>query len=125
MMAALDKARHSVLLSFMLLALFGGWAIRTSADSDAQKLYKGQLRLCLAGNKLILSEANKRLKFERDGAEIVSDFLAAARTARLASGTGPDLAAATEYQRLIRVIDTTTIGPRPQAIACTKAVEKP
>lgn len=120
----IDKGRNSVLVSFILLALVGGWAIKSSADNGTQKLYVTQIQSCERGNTL-RSESNERLSSHLADRDVLREFLAAARQARLSSGTPTDVAAAQSYGELIEILNDKVKFSKVPIIDCQKAIKKP
>lgn len=62
----LDRGRNSVLVSFVLLALWGGYAVRSSAEDSDRRLYRSQIEACERSND-VRREVNARAEaYRRD-----------------------------------------------------------
>lgn len=98
--------RHPVapLAAFLVLAFFGGWAIKSSSDNTAEALHRNQLAGCERGNA-VRAESNRRIGQHIAEVKVVRQFLVSARNARLASGTRMDIKTAHQYAHLITNLD--------------------
>ena len=123
----LDKGRRSVLLSFIMLAIVGGWAIRSSAESNADKLYGAVVGSCERANDLRI-ESNDRIAAHRLDTLVLRSFLLDAAGAREAAfardGNPSDKLAAEAYRDLANSLKRVRFTPLPR-VECIKVIEKP
>jgi hypothetical protein len=114
-------------VAFAVLALVGGYGLKTTADEQSNKLYKTQIETCERGNSLRV-ESNRRIDAHATDRDVLRAFLVAAKDARVAAyerdRNMSDKAAADEYQRQIIKLDQVTF--RPVAIVdCKKVIQRP
>ena len=123
----LQKGRNSVLVSFIILALVGGWAIKSSADNGTRKLYESQIAACERGN-LLRKETNDRVHDQLESTQVLQSFLDSAATAReaafQANGQPEDKKAAEAYLRLSGRLESVQFDTVP-IINCKEAIKKP
>lgn len=123
----LNRGRNSALVSFILLALIGGWAIKSSADSSAERLYQTQIEACEGSNDN-RRESNQRVGQHRTDTSVLRDFLLSAATARSAAyerdGEAADLVAAKAYEQGAERLRAVNFNQLP-LVNCQKAIKKP
>lgn len=114
-------------LAFAVLALVGGVGLHATADHNNAKLHKAQLAICERQNQ-VRKESNKRIKSHVADRDVLREFMAAARQARLASWerdrNPSDQAAAQEYAHLIDVLDHQVTFRSVPLVNCQKVVRE-
>lgn len=123
----IKRGRNSALLSFVLLALVGGWAIHASAESATDQLYKEQLAACERGN-LLIRESNHRINAHRTDTSVLRGFLLDAAQARQAAYEAnhetTDLKASRAYLAGAQRLEAVKFDPLPP-VNCNKVIKKP
>lgn len=116
------------LVAFLILALVGGWAIKGSADSSADKLYRSQIEACERGNTL-RAESNRRVTSHEVDRNALVAFLNAAESARVSAyerdGNEADKVAAEDYADLAELVRNQVVFEPVSIVDCTEVIEKP
>lgn len=115
--------KNGPLVAFLILALIGGWAIRSSSQESARTLYKSQIEACERGN-ILRAESNRRVASHVLDAEVLGQFLTAAREARRAGNTPTDKTAAEDYTNLLERLQRVRFEP-VKIVNCAEAIPEP
>lgn len=121
-------ARYAAVAAFLFVALAAGIAINKSAKDTAKQAarvtYLSQVQSCFYSNEF-RKTVNKRIAILAEQREVLLVLLKSARTARLATHTKADLAAARSYQRLIKQVKGSIHFNDVPIIQCDKVIKKP
>lgn len=120
--------RHAPAVAFAVLALAGGIGLKAAANQTTDELYNTQIAGCHRNNALRI-ESNRRIESGEATADVLRNFLAAAKSARIASNerspNAGDEQAVAEYTHLITVLDAKVKFRSVPLIDCKKAIKKP
>jgi hypothetical protein len=124
----IEIRRNAPLIAFLILAVCGGFAIRSSAHNGLEALYRSQIQACERGNS-VRAENNHRILVHQADTKVLKEFLAAAETARKAAyernGAVEDRDAARNYASLITYLNEKVHFNQTPLVNCKKAIPKP